>query len=108
VIDVAHLLERIEAACRAASATRGTGTRPPGPEEVLTDGYVAALMLEGRSRRLAERLETLAKTIDDEESAMAARMLAREKQTVDQRVSLVRSELEKLHRLVVSRDGPPR
>jgi hypothetical protein len=108
VTDVAHLLERIEAACRAASATPGTGTGDPGPEEVLTDGYVAALLLEGRSRRLAKRLETLAKTIDDEESAMAARMLALDKRTVDQRVSLVRGELAKLHHLVVSRDVPPR
>ena len=105
--DVAHLLERIEAACIAASATAGTQTGSPRPEDVLTEGYLIALMLEGRSRRLAERLETLARTIDDEESAMSTRMLGLEKRTVDQRVSLYRKELARLHRLVVSRRTPP-
>jgi hypothetical protein len=75
---------------------------------VLTEGYLAALMLEGRSRRLAERLETLARTIDDEESAMSTRMLGVEKRTVDQRVSLYRRELARLHQLVAARGAPPR
>jgi hypothetical protein len=108
VTDVAHLLARIEAACIAASATAGTQTGSPTPEEVLTEGYLVALMLEGRSRRLAERLETLATTIDDEESAMSTRMLGLEKRTVDQRVSLFRSELARLHQLVASHGPPPR
>jgi hypothetical protein len=107
VTDLAHLLERIEAACTAASATPRSRTGPSGPEELLTEGYLAALMLEGRSRRLAERLEALAKTIDDEESAMAARMLLLDKRTVDQRLSLVRTELTRLQRLMASRGAPP-
>jgi hypothetical protein len=97
VSDFSRLLERIDAQRRrAAAADPAAPCAPEDLEDLLTEGYLAALTDESRSRRLADRLEGLARTIDDEQAAIEARRLAIEKRTVDQRVSVLRRHLTDL------------
>jgi hypothetical protein len=93
--EFSDLLDRIDAECRRALARPPTDV-PRGLEDLLTEGYLAALTGESRSRRLSERLETLAQNLDDEQAAIEARTLAREKRTVDQRVMVLRERLKEL------------
>jgi hypothetical protein len=93
--EFTELLERIDAQCRRAAAGPRTQVRRE-LEDLLTEGYLAALTGESRSRRLSERLETLAHDLDDERAAGEARILAREKRTVDQRVRVLRERLNEL------------
>jgi hypothetical protein len=93
--EFSELLERIDGQCRRALA----GPRNDSVqdlEDLLTEGYLAALTGESRSRRLAEQLETLAQNLEDEQAAIEARTLAREKRTLDQRVSVLRARLHDL------------
>ena len=93
--EFSDLLDRIDAECRRALAGPRTDVRRE-LEDLLTEGYLAALTGESRSRRLSERLETLAQNLDDEQAAIEARTLAREKRTVDQRVRVLRQRLNEL------------
>jgi hypothetical protein len=93
--EISELLDRIDGQCRRALA----GPRTPGQrelEDLLTDGYLAALTGESCSRRLSTRLETLAQNLDDEHAAIEARRLARDKRTVDRRVRVLRARLAQL------------
>jgi hypothetical protein len=90
-----ELLERIDAQSRRAVAGPRTDVRRE-LEDLLTEGYLAALTGESRSRRLSEQLEALAQNLDDDAAAIEARTLAGEKRTVDQRVRVLRSRLNEL------------
>jgi hypothetical protein len=90
-----ELLDHIEGQCRRALASPRSGARRE-VEDLLTEGYLAALTAESRSRRISERLEALAQQLDDEQAAIEARRLAREKRTVDQRVKVLRARLQEL------------
>ena len=90
-----ELLERIDAQCRRALCDPRFSVRRE-LEDLLTEGYLVALTGESRSRRMSERLETLAQTLDDEDAAIEARTLALEKRTVDQRVRVLRDRLAEL------------
>jgi hypothetical protein len=97
VSEFSQLVERIDVQCRRAAAAGPQG----GPareqvEDLLTEGYLAALTHESRSRRIAERLEALAQTLECESAAIEARKLAWEKRTVDQRVRVLRGRLQDL------------
>lgn len=93
-----QLLERIDRECRrAAAACSSIGHTPRDLEDVLTEGYVAALLGEGRSRRLAARVELLAEHLESENAASEVRRVALEKRTLDQRVRLLRGNLAELH-----------
>jgi hypothetical protein len=93
--ELSELLDRIDAQCRRALDGPSTDARGE-LEDLLTEGYLAALTGESRSRRLSERLETLAENLDDEDVAIEARMIAREKRTVDRRVRVLRERLNEL------------
>jgi hypothetical protein len=93
--ELFELLDRIDAQCRRALDGPSTQARRE-LEDLLTEGYLAALTGESRSRRLSERLETLAENLDDEQAAIEARTVAREKRTVDRRVKLLRERLTEL------------
>jgi hypothetical protein len=93
--EFSELLESIEAQCRRAlSGPCQSGRREL--EDLLTEGYLVALTGESRSRRMSERLEMLARRLDDEDAAIEARTLALKKRTVDQRVSVLRDRLAEL------------
>ena len=95
--DFAELLERIDALSRRASPDApAPGCVPAELEDLLAEGYLAALTGERRSGRLAAELEELTRTIEDDSAAARARRLAIEKRTVDQRVILLRRRLESL------------
>jgi hypothetical protein len=92
VREFSELLERIDGHCRRAGACPEEGDL----DDLLTEGYLAALNGESRSRRLAERLVKLAQNLEDEQAANEARRLAIEKRTVDQRVKVLRARLSDL------------
>jgi hypothetical protein len=92
--EYSELLDRIDAQRRRALAVPQPDVRDE-LEDLLTEGYLVALTGESRSRRLSERLDTLAQKLD-QGAAIEARLLAREKRTVDQRVRLLRDRLAEL------------
>jgi hypothetical protein len=97
--EYSELLDRIDAQRRRALAVPQPDVRDE-LEDLLTEGYLVALTGESRSRRLSERLETLAQKLD-KGAAIEARLLAREKRTVDQRVRLLRDRLAELRACAV-------
>jgi hypothetical protein len=92
--EYSELLDRIDAQRRRALAVPQPDVQDE-LEDLLTEGYVVALTGESRSRRLSERLDTLAHKLD-QGAAIEARLVAREKRTVDQRVRLLRDRLAEL------------
>jgi hypothetical protein len=92
--EYSELLDRIDAQRRRALAVPQPDVRDE-LEDLLTEGYLVALTGESRSRRLSERLETLAHKLD-QGAAIEVRLVAREKRTVDQRVRLLRDRLAEL------------
>ena len=95
--EFTHLLERIDGQSRrAAAACSASGYTPRQVEDLLTEGYLAALTGESGSRRLAERLELLAQNLESGDAAIEARRLAREKRTLDEKVRLLREQLAQL------------
>jgi hypothetical protein len=97
--EYSELLDRIDAQRRRALAVPQPDVRDE-LEDLLTEGYLVALTGESRSRRLSERLDTLAQKLD-QGAAIEARLLAREKRTVDQRVRLLRDRLAELRACAV-------
>ncbi len=95
--ELSALIERIDGHCRRVAAA-SAGAREPISEleDILSEGYIVALSAESRSRRLADRLATLAETVDDPRCAIEVRELALQKRTVDQRVRLLRCALREL------------
>jgi hypothetical protein len=97
VSEFSQLIERIDVQChRAVAAGPQAGSAREQVEDLLSEGYLAALTHESRSRRIADRLEALAQTLENEASALEARNLALEKRTVDQRVRVLRARLQGL------------
>ena len=97
VSEFSQLVDRIDFQCRrAAAAGPGAASASKQVEDLLTEGYLAALTDESRSRRIADRLEALAQSFDNEGSAIEARKLALEKRTLDERVSVLRARLRNL------------
>jgi len=106
VSEFAQLLERVDRQCRLAATARpdgGSGRKEI--EDLLSEGYLAALIEERRSRRIAERLEALALELENEDAATEARSLALEKRTVDQRVRALRERLSDLRENLVQLGG---
>lgn len=95
--EISELLNRIEGQCRRAAAGPRSD-RPQELEDLLNEGYLAALTGESCSRRLSARLEALAENLDDQHVAVEARRIARDKRTVDQRVNVLRARLALLRR----------
>jgi hypothetical protein len=90
------LLERIDRGRRQADASPiGAATRN-AIEDLLTEGYIVALSCESTSRRLDERLRSLAESLEDDGAAREARRLALQKRTLDSRVSDLRERLADL------------
>jgi ribosomal protein L19E len=106
------LVDRIDSECRrAAAAGPGAASAREQVEDLLTEGYLAALTDESRSRRIAERLEALAQSFGNEGSAVEARKLALEKRTLDERVRVLRARLRDLREQFMQLGGhstPPR
>jgi hypothetical protein len=97
VSEFSQLVDRIDFQCRrAAAAGPGAASACEQVEDLLTEGYLAALTDESRSRRIAERLEALAQSFGNEGSAVEARKLALEKRTLDERVRVLRARLRDL------------
>jgi hypothetical protein len=96
VSEFSQLVDRIDFQCRRAAAGPGAASASKQVEDLLTEGYLAALTAESRSRRIADRLEALAQSFDNEGSAIEARKLALEKRTLDERVSVLRARLRDL------------
>jgi hypothetical protein len=98
--EYSELLDRIDAQRRRALAVPQPDVRDE-LEDLLTEGYLVALTGESRSRRLSERLDTLAHKLD-QGAAIEVRLVAREKRTVDQRVRLLRDRLAELRACAVA------
>ena len=95
--EFSQLVDRIDFQCRrAAAAGPGVASASEQVEDLLTEGYLAALTDESRSRRIGERLEALAQSFENEGSAVEARKLALEKRTLDERVRVLRGRLRDL------------
>jgi hypothetical protein len=78
------------------SATPGSSGPLREVEDLLSEGYVAAMSAESRSRHLEDRLATLAQRVEDPRAAIELSQVALEKRTVDQRVRVLRESLDRL------------
>ena len=95
--DLSSLIERVDRRCRrVATSTAGSSGPLRDVEDLLSEGYVAALSAERRSRHLEDRLATLAERVEDPKAAIELSELALEKRTVDQRVRVLRESLDRL------------
>jgi len=91
--EYAELLQRIELLSARADGPRADGTLLSEIEDVLAEGYMRALTEEALSRRLANRLDELALTIDQPEASLEARRLAAQRRSLDGRVITLRDRL---------------
>jgi predicted ArsR family transcriptional regulator len=87
------LMTRIDRLCSRASDARPTGPLLRDMEDTLAEGYVEALAGEARSRRLAERLEALVETLDQEGAAVEIARIVPEKRKLDAQVAVLRGRL---------------
>lgn len=111
VNELSQLIDRIDSRSRQEAAGPGAASASEQVEDLLTEGYLAALTAESRSRRIAERLEALAQSLEDEGAAVEARKLAVEKRTLDERVRVLRARLGDLRehfRRLGDRSSPSR
>jgi c-di-GMP-binding flagellar brake protein YcgR len=97
VADFADLEERIQW-LSAQAASRSDVAMLSEMEVMLSEGYVRALMAEGRMKQLDQQLQTLmaSRQPDDTEQI---RSIARERRQIARRVERLRA------RLAVMRDG---
>ena len=94
--DSTDLVTRIERLCSRASVARPTGELLREIEDLLAEGYLKALAGEARSRRLAERLETLRVIVEQTGTASDIRRIVRDKRRLDAEVSALRDRLSLL------------
>jgi hypothetical protein len=88
-----ELLERIgRLSERASSGSEGSRLLAE-IEDVLAEGYLIALNAEARSRRLAERAETLVEQLDEPDAALELRRLSAQRRGLEQRTRMLRSHL---------------
>jgi hypothetical protein len=93
MIEMADLPRRIERVCSRASSASADERLLSEMEDLLAEGYLAALTGEARSQQLGARLEHLLETLDEPSSALEARRIALQKRSLDQRVHDLRSRL---------------
>ena len=62
-------------------------------EDVLAEGYLAALNAEAQSRRLAERAEILIEQLEEPHAALELRRLTAQRRGLEQRIRMLRSQL---------------
>jgi hypothetical protein len=93
MIEMGDLPRRIERVCSRASRASADERLLTEMEDLLAEGYLAALTGEARSQRLGARLEHLLATLEEPDSALEARRIALQKRSLDQRVDDLRSRL---------------
>ena len=91
--ELADLPERIDRLCSRASTVRRDERLLSEMEDLLAEGYLAALRGEACSRRLSARLERLIETLDEPGSALEVRRVALEQRSLDIRVRELRARL---------------
>ena len=99
--EYAELLNRIDRLAARAETSPADETLLSEIEDVLAEGYMQALTAEARSRRLANRLESLVETLDEPGAAVEARRLAGQRRSLDERISTLRLRLNAIRELFV-------
>ena len=103
--EYADLLERIDSLAARAETPPADVRLLSEIEDVLAEGYMAALTEEARSRRMAARLDRLVETLDEPGAAVEARRLAVQRRTLDQRTSTLRMRLNAIREQFVRLGG---
>jgi hypothetical protein len=76
-------------------------------DDVLAEGYISALRVDARSRRLRARVDALVDDIDRPTAAEEMRRLGRERRTLEQSAHALRERLSVLQSLVEGATGAP-
>ncbi len=87
------LTTRIDALLRQASESRPAAGLLESMDDLLAEGYLNALAADARSRRLAERVEHLARILDQPQAAAEIRQVALNKRTNDASAAVLRDRL---------------
>ena len=87
------LFKRIDILSSRASRDEADSQLLAEMEDVLAQGYMAALTGEAKSRRLGRDLEGLVERIDEPGAADEARRIASERRTLDRMCGELRSRL---------------
>src|SRR5436190_19975821 len=93
MVEDRELLERIDRLNARASFAPEGGRILVEMEDVLAQGYVHALRVEARSRRLAERVEALVEQLDEPEAATELRRISVQRRGLEERAKELRSQL---------------
>jgi hypothetical protein len=99
--DLRPLIERIRGLLDGRAADPGDSVTDV--EHTLTDGYAAALELEGERLRIERRMSELARTVERPEEAVELRGLAARLIGTEAKLSEIRTLLAELRRLADSR-----
>ena len=97
------LIDRIRSLLDGRTADPGGSVT--GVEHTLTDGYAAALELEGERLRIERRMSELARTVEHPEEAGELRRLAGRLIATEAKLSELRTLLAELRRLAESRSA---
>jgi len=103
--EYAELLERIDSLAARAETRRADDRLLSEIEDVLAEGYMAALTEEARSRRMGAQLDRLVETLDEPGAAVEARRLAVQRRTLNQRTSTLRMRLNAIREQFVRLGG---
>ena len=99
--DLRPLIDRIRTLLEGRAADPGDSVTDV--EHTLTDGYAAALELEGERLRIERRMSELARTVERPEEAGELRSLAARLIGTEAKLSEIRTLLVELRRLADSR-----
>ena len=103
--EMTDLLRRIDVLSSRAATGSGDARLLAEMEDLFAEGYVHAMTREARSRRLTTRLERLLSNLDEPDAATEARRLARQRRTLDQSVTVLRSRLAVMREQFVRSGG---
>jgi hypothetical protein len=99
--DLRPLIDRIRSLLDRRAADPGDSVTDV--EHTLTDGYAAALELEGERLRIERRMTELARTVEDPEGAGELRGLAARLAGTEAQISEIRMLLAELRRVADAR-----
>jgi hypothetical protein len=93
MVEDQDLLERIGKLSERVSSGSEDSRLLAEIEDVLAEGYLAALNAEAQSRRLAERADVLVEQLDEPRAALELRRLSAQRRGLEQRIRMLRSQL---------------